>query len=109
MSKFRPKAAQSNATQRSQKDLMDGLFTAMKESSSILGIAQERAERFQAEIKGADEAMAAQLLAAWKEVIMGELVKTLQATKDLHTIAFLDINIAVGQETEKFEQSRRKG
>ena len=36
-------------------------------------IAVERGKRFHAELKTADPAMAAQLLGAWKELIMGEM------------------------------------
>ena len=34
---------------------------------TTLGVAQERGKRFYAELKTADDAMAAQLLGAWKE------------------------------------------
>jgi hypothetical protein len=70
------------------------------EPMTTLGVAQERGKRFYAELKTADDAMAAQLLAAWKELIMDELVKLLRVTKDPLVLQVLDENIAIGQEFE---------
>ena len=46
------------------------------EPMTTLEVAQERGKRFYAELKRADDTMAAQLLAAWKELIMDELVNS---------------------------------
>ena len=73
---------------------------AQAEPMTTLGVAQERGKRFYAELKTADDAMAAQLLAAWKELIMDELVKLLRVTKDPLVLQVLDENIAIGQEFE---------
>jgi hypothetical protein len=54
----------------------------MNEMMNGFHMAVERGKRFHAELKTADPAMAAQLLGAWKELIMGEMVKLLQATND---------------------------
>jgi hypothetical protein len=54
----------------------------MNEMMNGFHMAVEREKRFHAELKTADPAMAAQLLGAWKELIMGEMVKLLQATND---------------------------
>lgn len=70
------------------------------EPMTTLAVAQERGKRFYAELKAADDAMVAQLLAAWKEVIMDELVKLLRVTKDPLVLQVLDENIAIGQEFE---------
>ena len=60
------------------------------EPMTTLGVAQERGKRFYAELKTADDAMAAQLLAAWKELIMDELVNLLRVTKDPLVLQVLD-------------------
>jgi hypothetical protein len=70
------------------------------ERMTTLGVAQERGKRIYAELKTADDAMAAQLLAAWKELIMDELVKLLRVTKDPLVLQVLDENVAIGQEFE---------
>ena len=70
------------------------------ETMTTLGNAQERGKRFYAELKTADDAMAAQLLAAWKELIIDELVNLLRVTKDPLVLQVLDENIAIGQEFE---------
>jgi len=70
------------------------------EPMTTLEVAQERGKRFYAELKRADDTMAAQLLAAWKELIMDELVKLLRVTKDPLVLQVLDENIAIGQEFE---------
>src|SRR5262245_22796577 len=75
-------------------------IAAQTEPMTTLGVAQERGKRFYAELKTADDAMAAQLLAAWKELIMDELVKLLRVTKDPLVLQVLDENIAIGQEFE---------
>jgi hypothetical protein len=60
-------------------------------------IAVARAKRFHVELKTADPAMAAQLLSAWKELIMGEMVKLLQATNNPKILQHTDENIALAQ------------
>ena len=74
--------------------------TDQTEPMMTLGVAQERGKRFYAELKRADDAMATQILAAWKELIMDELVKLLRVTKDPLVLQVLDENIAIGQEFE---------
>jgi hypothetical protein len=56
-----------------------------------------------AELKTADPAMAAQVLGAWKELIMGEMVKLLQATNDPKILQLADENIALAQGTTRLK------
>jgi hypothetical protein len=69
----------------------------MNEMMNGFHMAVERGKRFHAELKTADSAMAAQLLGAWKELIMGEMVKLLQATNDPKILQLADENIALAQ------------
>ena len=69
----------------------------MNEMMNGFHMAVERGKRFHAELKTADPAMAAQLLGAWKELIMGEMVKLLQATNDPKILQLADENIALAQ------------
>ena len=69
----------------------------MNEMMTGFHMAVERGKRFHAELKTADPAMAAQLLGAWKELIMGEMVKLLQATNDPKILQLADENIALAQ------------
>lgn len=69
----------------------------MNEMMNGFHMAVERGKRFHAELKTADPAMTAQLLGAWKELIMGEMVKLLQATNDPKILQLADENIALAQ------------
>jgi hypothetical protein len=69
----------------------------MNEMMNGFHMAVERGKRFHAELKTADSVMTAQLLGAWKELIMGEMVKLLQATNDPKILQLADENIALAQ------------
>jgi hypothetical protein len=82
--------------------------TASKGDKTPLGAALERDKQFNAELETADDAMKPQLVAAYKELIIEQLVKFLQVTNDPHTLGFLDINIAVGHQTAGRFSEREK-
>jgi hypothetical protein len=56
---------------------------------------RERSERFEAEIKTAQPAMAKQLIAAWKEIIIENFMDAVRKDIDPQGLATLDSNIAL--------------
>lgn len=70
---------------------------------TLLGAAQERAKRFETDLKKADDAIRNQLLAMWKGLILEEMVELFAITNDPQILRCLDSNIALGGEI-----SRRK-
>ena len=70
---------------------------------TLLGAAQERAKRFETDLKEADDAIRNQLLAMWKGLILEEMVELFAITNDPQILRCLDSNIALGGEI-----SRRK-
>jgi hypothetical protein len=67
------------------------------EEGDPLGIALERGERFEAELRTVDAVVRSQLLSAWKELIIEEMVGLLRVTDDVLTLRCLDNQIAVGK------------
>jgi hypothetical protein len=70
---------------------------------TLLGAAQERAKRFETDLKKADDAIRNQLLAMWKGLILEEMVELFAITNDPQILRCLDSHIALGGEI-----SRRK-
>ena len=65
---------------------------------TLLGAAQERAKRFETDLKEADDAIRNQLLATWKGLILEEMVELFAITDDPQILRCLDSNIALGGE-----------
>ncbi|MBI4528181.1 MAG: hypothetical protein HY695_30680 [Deltaproteobacteria bacterium] len=70
--------------------------------------ALERAEKFEAELEAADPAMSAQLLGAYKELLMEEFVSVLKETSRPDRLALLDQNIALVQELNSIPKETTK-
>jgi len=69
----------------------------MAENRNLLRESLDREERFKAEIAVCEPAIAGQLLSAWKEQIMDDLVQLLRATNDPDHISNVDRAIALSQ------------
>ena len=65
---------------------------------TLLGAAQERAKRFETDLKEADDAIRNQLLATWKGLILEQMVELFAITDDPQILRCLDSNIALGGE-----------
>lgn len=65
-----------------------------------------RADRFTTELSHAEPAMRAQLLGAWKELIIEQCVALLRSTDDVGSISNVDRAIALSMDIEMQERSR---
>jgi hypothetical protein len=63
-----------------------------------------RAYRLKEELKNCDPAARRHLLAAWKELIIGNLVQLLRVTNDIDALASIDRAIALSQDIVDLEQ-----
>jgi hypothetical protein len=63
-----------------------------------LEAAQERENRFKREFKKVDQPMKAQLLGAWKELLIEEFIRTMKVTEDPELLGALDSQIALVRE-----------
>ncbi len=63
-----------------------------------------RAHRFKEELNNCDSTARFHLLAAWKELIMDNLVELLRATSDVDSLAHLDRAIALSHELADLER-----
>ena len=69
----------------------------------------ERLKRYEEELPQCDPAIRAQLLAAWKEQIMDDLVDLLRATNDVDSLSNVDRAIALSSDiTEQEHGSANK-
>lgn len=66
-----------------------------------------RGNRFEAELKTPDPATRAHLVAAWKELILDQLVDLFRVTDDLGILRIVDQFIALGQDIQAGELHRR--
>lgn len=80
------------------------MYLEKKTELPTLAAALERSDRFKAELKTCDVAMKAQLIGAWKEMVMEYLVELFRVTDDPDAIAFVDINIAAGLEVPGYRK-----
>ena len=63
----------------------------------------DRLHRFNEELKNCDSAARFQLLAAWKELIMENLVELLAATNDVDSLSNIDRAIALSRDIASLE------
>jgi hypothetical protein len=76
----------------------------MGNNHPTLDASLRRVDRFKQELKDCDSAVRLQLLAAWKEQIIGNLVQLLLATSDVDALANIDRAIALSQDIADLER-----
>ena len=68
------------------------------ETETPLGAALDRLKRFEAALPNLDAAMRAQLISAWKEQILDDLIDLFKRTDDPRDLSNVDRAIAVSME-----------